>query len=220
MKLWAILLALVATLAFARDNNSYSALYRGGSLNIVAVVPRQSAWEREYAWEQARNRVRFTIGEDRIVVMRKKATVVIPFDAISKITCGSATHPATGRKVGATLTLGVGGAIATEGATDTDTYVGLTWGLNNDTALFQFDKKDYIAVLLALQSKSGKAPIEDNIGVRLALESKSGRLPTEAAHPPSENEKQAACINLEAAMIEAKLTVEDINARLKADGCR
>jgi hypothetical protein len=209
-----MLVVLAATLVFAREKDSYPALYRGGSLNIVAADPR------EYAWESAHSRVRFRIGADSVVVTGKKATVVIPFEAIRKITCGSGTHSATGRKVAATLILGLGGAIATSGATDTDTFVGLTWGLNNDTALFQFDKKDYIALLFALESKSGKTPIEDNIAVLLALESKSGRLPTDAVHPPSENEKQAACMNLEAAMIGAKLSVENINARLKAHGCR
>ena len=214
MKLGAMLVLLAATLAFASDKDSYSALYRAGSLDGIVAA----ADPRGYAWEQAHSRVRFRIGADSIVVTHKKATVVILFEAIRKITCGSGTHSATGRKVAATMILGLGGAIATSGATDTDTFVALTWGVNNDTALFQFDKKDYIAVLLALESKSGRMPIEDNVAVLIAL--KSGRMPIDAAHTPSDDGKQAACMKLEAAMIGANLTVEDINARLKADGCR
>jgi hypothetical protein len=60
------------------------------------------------------------------------------------------------RRSRAGVMFGVPGAIVSS-RIDTDSYVWLTWGWNN-TALFQFDKKDYIPVLLALESKSGKAP--------------------------------------------------------------
>lgn len=84
------------------------------------------------------------MGADSVVITRKQVSVVIPFNAISRIACGSDTHGVAnaGQKFAATM-------------------------------------------LLALQSKTGKAPVEDDIGVRLALESKSGRLPTEATHPPT-----------------------------------
>ena len=126
------------------------------------------------------------MGADSVVITRKQVSVVIPFNAISRIACGSDTHGVAnaGQKFAATMLLGLPGLIATT-RIDTDLYVELTWGLSNDTAVVQFRKQDYIPVLLALQSKTGKAPVEDDIGVRLALESKSGRLPTEATHPPT-----------------------------------
>ena len=55
------------------------------------------------------------MGADSVVITRKQVSVVIPFNAISRIACGSDTHGVAnaGQKFAATMLLGLPGLIAT-----------------------------------------------------------------------------------------------------------
>jgi len=147
-RIFALVMCLVMPLALFADDNGYTVVYDGGSLQGV----------------QTGAKVRMFIEGNQIRFVRNgEDLIVLPASSVTEISYGQDVHRRVGAAIGvAVVSLGVGALLAL--SKSKKHFVGVTWANGDQKGGFamQCDKRDYRGILAGLEGVTGKKAVDSD----------------------------------------------------------
>jgi len=147
-RIFALVMCLVMPVSLFADDNGYTVVYDGGSLQGV----------------QTGAKVRMFIEGNQIRFVRNgEDLIVLPASSVTEISYGQDVHRRVGAAIGvAIVSLGVGALLAL--SKSKKHFVGVTWANGDQKGGFamQCDKRDYRGILAGLEGVTGKKAVDSD----------------------------------------------------------